>query len=140
MHKYVGLLRRQSDGFYTVAFPDLPGCVAKAASRDDAFSCAQEAVATHLEDLRAQGEPIPRPVAPHVITDDKANADAGIITITVPTPAEPDNLICEAIELIARSYPASGTALQKTQWMAKLQADLEARKTEEGDPSAFPSQ
>jgi len=39
--------------------PDLPGCVATAASRADVERLMQEAIEFHLEGLRADGQPIP---------------------------------------------------------------------------------
>jgi predicted RNase H-like HicB family nuclease len=137
MRQYIGLLRQEPDSSYTVAFPDLPGCVAKGLSRDNAFSTAQEAVAAHLEDLRAKGEAIPRPASPYVISNDKANAGAGIITITVPGPPQPEDMISEAIEMIARAYPVAGTALEKSEWMANLQAKFETQTSQAGSHGPF---
>ena len=41
--------------------PDLPGCVAVGATRDEARRLIQEAIAFHLEDMRTAGIPIPVP-------------------------------------------------------------------------------
>jgi predicted RNase H-like HicB family nuclease len=41
--------------------PDLPGCVAAAESREEAMSLIREAIELHIDDLRASGQPIPRP-------------------------------------------------------------------------------
>ena len=39
--------------------PDLPGCVAKGATREEALQQIQEAIAFHLEGLQRAGLPIP---------------------------------------------------------------------------------
>jgi predicted RNase H-like HicB family nuclease len=41
--------------------PDLPGCVAVAASRDEVLGLIREAIESHLEDMVQSGQPIPRP-------------------------------------------------------------------------------
>ena len=41
--------------------PDLPGCVAAAASREEVVKLIREAVEFHLEGLREDGQPIPTP-------------------------------------------------------------------------------
>jgi predicted RNase H-like HicB family nuclease len=43
--------------------PDLPGCVAVAASREDALRLISEAIPAHLETMRAAGGAIPAPSA-----------------------------------------------------------------------------
>lgn len=39
--------------------PDLPGCVAVASTRSAVMKLIREAVELHLEDLQAQGVPLP---------------------------------------------------------------------------------
>jgi predicted RNase H-like HicB family nuclease len=41
--------------------PDLPGCVAVAATRKEVLLLIQEAIEFHLEGLRQDGQPIPSP-------------------------------------------------------------------------------
>jgi predicted RNase H-like HicB family nuclease len=41
--------------------PDLPGCVAAAATREEVVSLIREAVEFHIEALREDGQPIPEP-------------------------------------------------------------------------------
>ena len=60
------------EGEYTVIFeegeanwsayvPDLPGCVAAAATREETELLVAEAIALHLELIREDGDPIPQP-------------------------------------------------------------------------------
>lgn len=41
--------------------PDLPGCVAVADEQDECLALMREALEFHLEGLRADGDPLPRP-------------------------------------------------------------------------------
>jgi hypothetical protein len=41
---------------------------------------------------------------------------------------DPEELINDAMDLIALGYPFDGTAAEKTEWMAMLQAALESRE------------
>ncbi|NVD73016.1 type II toxin-antitoxin system HicB family antitoxin [Duganella sp. BJB1802] len=41
--------------------PDLPGCVAVGATRSEVVALIQEAIEFHLEGMRADGKPMPRP-------------------------------------------------------------------------------
>lgn len=41
--------------------PDLPGCIAAGESRDEVLALIREAIEFHLEDLKAEGQPIPEP-------------------------------------------------------------------------------
>ena len=41
--------------------PDLPGCVAAGASREEALRLIRDAVEFHVEGLLQQGEPVPQP-------------------------------------------------------------------------------
>ena len=47
------------DGIYTVSVPALPGCITQGATVEEAIERAKEAIALHLEDRIACGEPIP---------------------------------------------------------------------------------
>jgi predicted RNase H-like HicB family nuclease len=47
---------------YAAYVPDLPGCVVTARSREETIERMREAIALHLDGLRADGEPIPEPV------------------------------------------------------------------------------
>lgn len=48
-------------GVYIVEAPDLPGLATEGASINEALVAAQEAITLYIEELRARGEPPPRP-------------------------------------------------------------------------------
>jgi predicted RNase H-like HicB family nuclease len=48
---------------YSAYVPDLPGCIATGESVADTERLIREAIEFHLEGLRADGAPIPRPTS-----------------------------------------------------------------------------
>jgi predicted RNase H-like HicB family nuclease len=53
------IILEEGDRNWSAYVPDLPGCVAAAATRDAAVQLMREAIALHLELMRESGEPIP---------------------------------------------------------------------------------
>jgi predicted RNase H-like HicB family nuclease len=53
----------QAEGNYSAYVPDLPGCVATGASLDEVEREIREAIAFHVEGLRADGLPVPAPTS-----------------------------------------------------------------------------
>ena len=51
----------QAEGNFSAYVPDLPGCVATGATRDEAEREIREAIAFHLDGLREDGLPLPEP-------------------------------------------------------------------------------
>jgi predicted RNase H-like HicB family nuclease len=58
--KYLIVIEQVTSGFSAYA-PDLPGCVASGATRDDVELEMQSAMAFHVEGLRADGMVVPPP-------------------------------------------------------------------------------
>jgi len=59
--RYPILIERARDGGYGAWCPDLPGCVALGDTVEECKREMREAIAFHLEGLRAEGEPVPGP-------------------------------------------------------------------------------
>jgi predicted RNase H-like HicB family nuclease len=57
--RYLVVIEKENDA-YGAYVPDLPGCVAVAKSKARVKKLIGEAIALHLEDIRAQGRKIPR--------------------------------------------------------------------------------
>ncbi len=53
------LLRKESDGGYTVIVPSLPGCVTYGDTIEEAIEMAKEAIELYIESLKEHGEEIP---------------------------------------------------------------------------------
>ena len=58
--KYLIVIEQTKTGFSAYS-PDLPGCVAAASTREGTEEQMAEAIAFHLEGLRADGLEIPEP-------------------------------------------------------------------------------
>ena len=56
------VIEREGDSFVAYV-PDMPGCVAVAESEAEARALIREAIAFHLDGMRADGESIPEPRA-----------------------------------------------------------------------------
>jgi predicted RNase H-like HicB family nuclease len=67
---YAVVIERADDGGYGAWSPDLPGVVAVAESEAEVLEEMRRAIEFHLDGLRADGQPIPRPstVAAAVVT------------------------------------------------------------------------
>ena len=51
----------QGQSSFGAYVPDLPGCIAAADTREEVSTLIQEAIELHIEDLKAQGHPVPSP-------------------------------------------------------------------------------
>ncbi len=49
--------------------PDLPGCIAVGETREEVLVSIHDAIEFHLEGLREQGQPIPRPSSSSEVID-----------------------------------------------------------------------
>jgi antitoxin HicB len=59
VHTYQINLMPEEEGGYTVTVPSLPGCVTYGSTVDEAVEMAKEAIALHIETLKAHGLPLP---------------------------------------------------------------------------------
>ena len=64
MSKYTVFIGRTSTG-YSAHVPDLPGCIATAATLEETRQLMREAIEFHIEGLLLNGEQVPPPT-PHV--------------------------------------------------------------------------
>ena len=60
MSRYLIILEETLTGFPAYS-PDLPGCVATGATREEVERQMHEAIGFHIEGLRLAGDPIPEP-------------------------------------------------------------------------------
>ena len=58
--KYLIVIEQTTTG-YSASSPDLPGCIATGSTRDDVEREMKDAIAFHLDGLKAEGMSIPRP-------------------------------------------------------------------------------
>ena len=58
---YLVVIERGERNF-SAYVPDLPGCVVTGTTREQTVERMREAIALHIEGLRADGDPVPEPV------------------------------------------------------------------------------
>lgn len=59
--KYLIVIEPTNAGFSAYS-PDLPGCVSTGGSRKECERNMHDAIAFHLDGLREEGEPVPKPL------------------------------------------------------------------------------
>jgi len=59
--RYLVILEHAEGSNYSAYAPDLPGCVATGATRQEAMRNIREAIALHIQGMREDGETIPVP-------------------------------------------------------------------------------
>lgn len=59
MRSYHVVLEPDLDGGYVAVVPAFPGCYSQGDTVEEALSNARDAIALTVEDMRANGEPIP---------------------------------------------------------------------------------
>jgi predicted RNase H-like HicB family nuclease len=60
MSRYLIIIEPTENGFSAYS-PDLPGCIATGATRQEVKDAMQEAIEFHIEGLRLEGELVPEP-------------------------------------------------------------------------------
>jgi len=62
-YRFTAILLPERDpefaGYYNAIVPALPGCVSYGATKEEALHNIQEAIEGYVEDLKAEGEPVP---------------------------------------------------------------------------------
>jgi predicted RNase H-like HicB family nuclease len=66
--KYLIVIESTPTGFSAYS-PDVPGCIATGASREEAEREMRDAISFHLDGLRREGEQIPEPQASSTYVD-----------------------------------------------------------------------
>ena len=69
---YTIVIERTARNF-SAHVPDLPGCIATGATREDVVRQIREAMEFHIEGMRERGEPVPEPQCTSAVVD----VDAG---------------------------------------------------------------
>jgi predicted RNase H-like HicB family nuclease len=57
------IIVEKADTGYSAYSPDIPGCVATGATREEVERTMHEAISFHLEGLRAEGYEVPEPTS-----------------------------------------------------------------------------
>ena len=66
--KYTVLIEKGPTN-YGAYIPDLPGCVAVADTKEEVIALIQEGIVYHLEEMHADGDPIPDPATTALVVE-----------------------------------------------------------------------
>ena len=82
-YAYPAVFRQESDGLYSVEFPDLEGCFTSGETLPDAIEMAEDALCLMLYDMEEDGETIPAPSNPKdiAVSDDALVSLVGCDTL-----------------------------------------------------------
>ena len=82
MTTYIGIVHKDEDSDFSLAFPDFPGCVTAGRDLPELKWMAEEALALHVEGMIEDGEAIPEPSTLEAVMLDPDNRDG--IPMLVP--------------------------------------------------------
>ena len=71
MTRYMVVIER-GESSWGAHVPDLPGCAAVGESRDEVVDLIREAIALHIDALRRDGLPVPKPTSEGAFVDVEA--------------------------------------------------------------------
>jgi predicted RNase H-like HicB family nuclease len=60
--RYAVVIEKGANGFGAYV-PDLPGCIAAGKTRGEVVKLIQDAMEFHIEGLKQDGEPVPKPMS-----------------------------------------------------------------------------
>ena len=66
--QYLVIVEKSENGFGAYV-PDLPGCIAAGATRDEVIALIQEAIEFHIDGLKRVGDPVPMPRSQSELVD-----------------------------------------------------------------------
>jgi len=79
MTSYIGIVHKDEDSDFSVAFPDFPGCVTAGRDLPELKRMAEEALAFHIEGMLEDGEIISEPSSLEAIMLDPDNDGVPIL-------------------------------------------------------------
>ena len=89
MTNYIGIVHKDDDSDFSLAFPDFPGCVTAGQSLLELKRMAEEALAFHIEGMIQDGERIPAPSTLEAVMLNPDNRDGipMLVPLRSPVPA-----------------------------------------------------
>lgn len=65
---YRVLFEQDEDGKFTATVPELPGCISKGNTRDEALKNVKVAIEAYIESLEKHDEPVPPSIHEEIVT------------------------------------------------------------------------
>jgi predicted RNase H-like HicB family nuclease len=129
--RHVYALIHEANGSFGISFPDFPGCVAAGRSQDEAVAQGRAALASHVEGMVEDGEPMPLLRSQAELTADPAFVEGAVGATLALVPIDPpthmvritvriDETLLNQVDRAARSRGVSRSSFI----VAALQAQL----------------
>jgi predicted RNase H-like HicB family nuclease len=67
--RYLYIVEKAKDGSYSAYVPDLPGCTTSGDTVEEVKAGIHDAVDVYIEELRADGQPVPEPTTTADLVD-----------------------------------------------------------------------
>jgi predicted RNase H-like HicB family nuclease len=114
MATFIGIVHKDKKSDYGVSFPDFPGCISAGSTPEELQRMAEEALALHIEGLRADGKAIPAPMSlDKAKRHEMAEGSVAFIFVRSIVPGKPmrvnvvlDSGLLEAIDRVAANRSA----------------------------------
>lgn len=132
MTSYVALLWKDEKSDYGAMFPDFPGCVTAGRTLDETKDLATQALAFHIEGMRADGDAVPAPSGLEAVMAEAANRYAVAFLVEVPPAREKAvRLQVTMLPTIVAEIDARTAASNTTRsaWLAQAAREKIARET-----------
>jgi len=84
---YIGIVHKDDDSDFSLAFPDFPGCVTAGRDLPELKRMDEEALAFHIEGMVEDGERIPAPSTLETVMRDPENRDGIPMLVPLRSPA-----------------------------------------------------
>lgn len=85
MTEYIALMNKDVNTDYGVVFPDFPGCMTAGTTVAEAKRMAREALAGHIEIMKADGAALPYPSTYAEIMSNPAYRDSLAFEVALPS-------------------------------------------------------
>ena len=87
MTNYIGIVHKDDDSDFSLAFPDFPGCATAGRDLPELKRMAEEALAFHIEGMIEDGQRIPEPSTLEAVMLDPDNRDGIPLLVPLRSPA-----------------------------------------------------
>jgi len=119
--QYIAYLHKDKNSDYGVSFPDFPGCITAGSTLEEARRLAGEALAFHIEGMRADGERIPQPSTLDDLRGDSAmkGAVAFLVDVKRPEKTVRINITARASQIEEIDRRARGVGLTRSSYIVR---------------------
>jgi predicted RNase H-like HicB family nuclease len=81
---YIAFLHKDRKSDYGVSFPDFPGCVTAGKTFEEAHRNAVDALTLHIEGMKEDGDPIPKPSTLETVEKYPGRPGATLFLVDIP--------------------------------------------------------